>query len=102
MTLKPLLLIAPLAFGLTACDSAGTALDDTARLAAVQQCQQLSEGAGIAGPALNKVCGCAADKWLAKPVSERMQIDTASIRTIINECAGANSSTAPAQSTESY
>jgi hypothetical protein len=91
------------ALTLAACDSAGTVLDDTARLAAVEQCRQVSEGAGIAGPAVTRVCNCAADKWLDKPVAERVDISPAAIRTIINECAGtdAKASETPASS-ESY
>lgn len=97
---------------LAACDFAGTAFDDTARLAAVEQCRQVSQGAGIAGPAVTRVCDCAADKWLDKPLAERAQIDRASIESIINECAGTdrntgtgtgtNTDTDTSQATESY
>ena len=73
---------------LTACDSAATVLDDTARIAAVEQCKQVSESAGIAAGAVGSVCNCAADKWLEKPVADRVQVDTATIQSIINDCAG--------------
>ena len=88
---------------LVACDSAGTVLDDTARLAAVEQCQQVAEGAGIAGTAVNSVCNCAADKWLEKPVADRMDVSPTTIRAVINECAGtdATASETPASS-ETY
>lgn len=91
-----------LAATLTACDSAGTLLDDTARMAAVEQCRQVSEGAGIAAGAVNKVCGCAADKWLEKPVAERVRIDTATIQGIINECAGTDRKSETPASSETY
>ena len=96
-----LAMIASASLALTACDSAGTVLDDTARLAAVEQCRQVSEGAGIAGPAVTRVCNCAADKWLDKPVADRMDISPEAIRTIINECAGTegNAQTSPASET---
>ena len=83
-----LTLIATGALALAGCDSAGTVVDNTARIAAVEQCTQLSESAGIAGPAVNSVCKCAADKWLEKPVAERIDVSPAAIRAIINECAG--------------
>lgn len=89
---------------LAACDSAGTVLDDTARLAAVEQCQQVAEGAGIVGGAVNTVCNCAADRWLEKPVAERMDVSPDAIRAIINDCAGTDrdqASETPASS-ESY
>ena len=88
---------------LAACDSAGTVLDDTARIAAVEQCTQLSEGAGIAAGVVNSVCKCAADKWLEKPVAERIDVSPAAIRAIINDCAGTDrkASGTPASS-ESY
>ena len=79
---------------LAACDSAGTVLDDTARLAAVEQCQQMAEGAGIVGGAVNSVCNCAADRWLDKPVAERIDVSPDAIRAIINECAGTDRSPA--------
>lgn len=81
-----LLMLAP--FALAACDSAGSVLDDTARLAAVEQCQQVAGGAGIAGGAVNAVCNCAADRWLDKPVADRMDVSPDAIRAIINDCAG--------------
>ena len=88
---------------LAACDSAGTVLDDTARLAAVEQCRQVSEGAGIAAGAVNNVCNCAADRWLAKPVAERVQLDRETIQTIINECAGTDrKATKTPASSETY
>ena len=98
-----LLTAALAALALAACDSAGTVLDDTARLAAVEQCQQVAEGAGIAGGAVNTVCNCAADKWLEKPVAERMDVSPDAIRSIINDCAGTDRtpSEAPASS-ETY
>jgi len=83
-----LALAAIIALPLAACDSAGTVLDDTARLAAVEQCQQVAEGAGIAGGAVNTVCNCAADKWLEKPVADRIDVSPDAIRAIINDCAG--------------
>jgi hypothetical protein len=91
------------ALALTACDSAGTVLDDTARLAAVEQCQQIAEGAGIASGAVQSVCSCAADSWLAKPVAERVDISPAAIRAIVDQCAGTGGP-APATpaSSESY
>lgn len=95
-----LLLFAP--FTLAACDSAGTVLDDTARIAAVEQCRQVSESAGIAAGAVNSVCNCAADKWLEKPVAERVQLDTATIQGIINECAGTGRKSETPASSESY
>lgn len=87
---------------LAGCDSAGTVLDDTARIAAVEQCQQVSQSAGIAAGAVSKVCSCAADKWLAKPVAERIQLDRATIQGIIDECAGTERGAATPQSSESY
>lgn len=95
-----LLLFAALA--LAACDSAGTVLDDTARIAAVEQCRQVSESAGIAAGAVNSVCNCAADKWLAKPVAERVDISPDAIRAIINECAGTGRKPETPASSESY
>lgn len=95
-------LLALTALSLTACDSAVTVLDDTARIAAVEQCRQVSESAGIAAGTVNTVCNCAADKWLEKPVAERVQIDRATIQSIINECAGTDDNTQATQSTESY
>ena len=92
--------LATLALG--ACDSAGSVLDDTARIAAVEQCQQISEGAGIAAGAVGTVCKCAADKWLEKPMAERVRIDRATIQSIINDCAGTDSSSATAQPAETY
>lgn len=88
---------------LAACDSAGTVLDDTARIAAVEQCQQVAQGAGIVGGAVNTVCNCAADRWLDQPVAERMDVSPDAIRAIINECAGTDRkvSETPASS-ESY
>ncbi len=98
-----LCVLAVVAVTLAGCDSAGTALDDTARLAAVEQCRQVSENAGIAAGAVNAVCSCAADKWLEKPVADRIDVSPAAIRSIINECAGKDraASGTPA-STESY
>ena len=90
------------ALSLAACDSAGTVIDDTARIAAVEQCRQVSESAGIAAGAVNSVCNCAADKWLAKPVAERVQLDTATIQSIINECAGTDRKSATPASSETY
>ena len=87
---------------LAACDSAGTVLDDAARIAAVEQCRQVSEGAGIAAGAVGTVCNCAADKWLEKPVAERVRIDRETIQSIINECAGTDSGSATAQPAETY
>ena len=95
-------LITIAALSLAACDSAGTVLDDTARIAAVEQCQQIAEGAGIAGVAVNSVCNCAADKWLEKPVAERMDISPDAIRAIINECAGTDRKAATPASSETY
>ncbi len=89
-------LVPAMALALAGCDSAGTVLDDTARLAAVEQCRQVAEGAGIAGVAVNNVCNCAADTWLEKPVAERMQLDRATIQGIIEECAGSDRNTAGA------
>ena len=91
------------ALSLAACDSAGTVADGAARMAAVEQCTQLSESAGIAAGAVNTVCNCAADKWLDKPVAERANVSPAAIRAIINECAGTEpkASETPASS-ESY
>jgi uncharacterized protein (DUF2342 family) len=83
-----LALMASGALALAACDSAGTVLDDTARTAAVQQCQQVAEGSGIVGEAVDSVCRCAADKWLEKPVAERIDLSPDAIRAIINDCAG--------------
>ncbi len=96
-------LLALVASALAGCDSAGTVLDDTARLAAVEQCRQVAEGAGIAGGAVNTVCNCAADKWLEKPVADRIDISPDAIRAIINECAGTDrkASETPASS-ETY
>ena len=96
-------LIASGALALAGCDSAGTVVDNTARIAAVEQCTQLSEGAGIAAGAVNSVCKCAADKWLEKPVAERIDVSPAAIRAIINDCAGTDrkASGTPASS-ESY
>ena len=85
--------------GLAGCDSAGTVLDDSARLAAVEQCQQVAEGAGIAGGAVNAVCNCAADRWLDKPVAERIDVSPDAIRAIINECAGTDRSTSDTSAT---
>lgn len=90
------------ALSLTACDSAGTVLDDTARIAAVEQCRQVSESAGIAAGAVGSVCNCAADKWLERPVGERVRIDTATIQNIVNECAGTDRKSETPASTESY
>jgi hypothetical protein len=90
------------ALSLAGCDAAGTVIDDTARIAAVEQCTQLSEGAGIAAGAVNSVCNCAADKWLEKPVAERVQLDTATIQSIINECAGTGRKSETPASSETY
>lgn len=95
-------LLALTSLALSACDSAGTVLDDTARLAAVEQCQQMAEGAGIVGGAVNSVCNCAADKWLDKPVAERIDVSPDAIRSIINECAGTNRTAETPASSESY
>lgn len=94
-----LIVLATLA--LASCDSAGTVLDETARIAAVEQCKQVSEGAGIAAGAVNLVCNCAADKWLEKPVAERVQLDTENIQGIINECAGTDRIATPAPTASS-
>jgi hypothetical protein len=101
MTLR-IAIIASASLVLAACDSAGTVLDDTARLAAVEQCQAIAEGAGIAGGAVNSVCNCAADKWLEKPVAERVDISPAAIRAIVNECAGTERASPTPASSESY
>ena len=100
-------LLALIAAPLAACDSAGTVLDDAARLAAVEQCQQMAEGAGIVGAAVNTVCNCAADKWLDKPVADRIDVSPDAIRSIINECAGTDGTATPGTpatpaSSESY
>ncbi len=96
-----LMALAPLA--LAACDSAGTVLDDTARIAAVEQCQQVAGGAGIAGPAVTSVCNCAADRWLDMPVAERMDVSPDTIRAIINDCAGTGRTASPTPaSSEDY
>ena len=95
-------LLALTSLTLAGCDSAGTVLDDTARLAAVEQCTQVSESAGIAAGAVKAVCNCAADKWLEKPVAERVQLDTATIQGIINECAGTDRKAETPASSETY
>lgn len=92
--MRRLVLTALGTLSLAACDSAGTVLDSSARIAAVEQCQQVAEGAGIVGGAVNSVCNCAADKWLAKPVADRIDISPESIRSIISECAGTDATPA--------
>ena len=94
------LALAPLT--LTACDSAGTVLDDTARVAAVEQCRAVSESAGIAAGAVNKVCECAADTWLAKPMAERVKLDRTTIQGIVNKCAGTDGTAETPAATETY
>ena len=100
--MRRLLFILAGSCALSACDSAGTALDDTVRLAAVEQCRQISEGAGIAAGAVSEVCGCAADKWLERPVAERARIDRAAIESIINDCAGTDRKSDIPASSETY
>lgn len=95
-------LLALATLAISACDSAGSVLDNTARLAAVEQCRQVSESAGIAAGAVSTVCNCAADKWLAKPVADRIDISPDAIRSIINECGGADRKAATPASSESY
>lgn len=101
MTYHPAPLILA-ALALASCDSAGTMLDDTARIAAVEQCKQVSQSAGIASGAVNSVCNCAADKWLGKPIAERVRIDTVTIQSIIKECAGTDRKSETPASSESY
>ena len=91
-------LMALVALPLAGCDAAGDTFDATLRQGFVQQCQQVSQAAGIAAGAVSQVCECSADKWLERPVAERAQIDRAIIEETIRACAG-SAGQSPASST---
>ena len=85
-------LIAPAiaAASLAGCDAAtqiaGDAVQGEVRNVVATQCQQVSEGAGIAAGRVAEVCECAADTYAKDPDMTLEDITRERIEGIVNDC----------------
>ncbi len=90
MTLRNIILLGLCTVPLAACDAAtdiaGDAIRAETRNAIVNQCQQMSEGAGIAAGRIASICECSADAFLADADLTMADIDPAHLEGIINTC----------------
>lgn len=73
---------------LSGCDMAAEQVGSQMRDTVVQQCQSVSESAGIAGDQVAAICECTADTVMQKNVDELTQIDRARVQEIVVACAG--------------
>ena len=90
MTLKKIMLLGMCTVALASCDAAadiaGDAIRAETRNAIVNQCQQMSEGAGIAAGRIASICECSADAFLADEDLTMADIDPAQLEGIVNTC----------------
>ena len=89
--LKRYVLLALSCLSLAACDAAqdiaGDAIEGEVRNQIVQQCQQVSESAGIAAARVGDVCECAAETYVNDPDLTMDDVSRERIVAIVNECA---------------
>ncbi len=76
----------PLAACDAATDIAGDAIRAEARNAVITQCQEASEGAGIAAGRVAAVCECSADAFMSDGSFTVSDIDPARLEEIVNTC----------------
>ena len=78
------------AVSLAGCDAAtqiaGEAVQGELRNAVIAQCQQASEGAGIAAGRVAEVCACAAQTYVEDPDLTLDDITRERIEGVINDC----------------
>ena len=84
------MLLALCTMPLAACDAAteiaGDAIRTETRNTIVDQCQQMSENAGIAANRVASVCECTADAFLADESFSMADIDPSRLEGLVNTC----------------
>ncbi len=87
---RPLLLLAGAA-SLGGCDAAtdiaGDAFEGELRNSVTAQCEQVAEGASIAGPRISQVCECVADTYIEDSDLTLEDISQERVTSIVNDCA---------------
>ncbi len=94
--LRSIMIVALCGLSLAACDVAsdiaGDAIEGEIRNTIVQQCLQVSEGAGIAAARLGEVCECSAETFVNDPDLTMDDVSRERIEAIVNECAASTDS----------
>ena len=70
-----------------ATDIAGDAFEGELRNTVTAQCEQVAEGASIAGPRISQVCECVADTYIEVPDLSLDDISQERVTSIVNDCA---------------